>query len=302
MRKIFFSVLMLMLLITIISNVHAQTPQETLAQYISDLQKNPNDNAMREKIIRHVQTMSPAPAVPEETERFMARGTAATKNAKDANDFKDAVKEFEKATLSAPWLSSAYYNLGIARDKAGMYADATTSLKLYLLASPNAIDAKPVKNLIYEIEYKQEKAAKDKIETERRQQALKAEEDVRALQQKVDEFYRRCDGKRYVWHWDEPIDSQSVDETADLRGRRIILGSVYKAGRNIPSNMQRGVWREMWDLRISRMEMERGRLVLYFDKSNNNWMYEKGYLNEDCEIKFKFTHGTESSYYIHVNR
>jgi tetratricopeptide (TPR) repeat protein len=301
MRKIFFSVLMLMLFITIISNVYAQTPQETLAQHISDLLKNPNDYALREKIIKHVQTMSPAPAVPEEAERFMARGTAATKNAKDANDFKDAVKEFEKAALSAPWLASAYYNLGIARDKAGMYADAITSLKLYLLASPNATDAKSVKNFIYEIEYKQEKAAKDKIETERRQQALKAEEDVRALQQKVDEFYRRCDGKRYVWHWDEPIDSQSVDETADLRGRRIILGSVYKAGRVIPSNMQRGVWREMWDLRISRMEMERGRLVLYFDNSNNNWMYEKGYLNEDCEIKFKFNHGNESGYYIPVN-
>ena len=43
---------MLMLLITIISNVHAQTPQETLAQYISDLQKNPDDYALREKIIK----------------------------------------------------------------------------------------------------------------------------------------------------------------------------------------------------------------------------------------------------------
>ncbi len=141
----------------------AQSPQETLNQYISDLQKNPNDNALREKIIRHAQTMSPAPAVPEEAERYMARGTAAVKNAKDANDFRDAVNEFEKATLAAPWLASAYYNLGIARDKAGQYADAIKSLKLYLLAAPNAPDIKAVKNLVYEIEYKQEKAVQEAL-------------------------------------------------------------------------------------------------------------------------------------------
>ncbi|MFH1075773.1 MAG: hypothetical protein V1753_02875 [Pseudomonadota bacterium] len=33
-------------------SAHAQSanPQDTLIQYISDLQKNPNDNALREKI------------------------------------------------------------------------------------------------------------------------------------------------------------------------------------------------------------------------------------------------------------
>ena len=50
--------------------VHAQSanPQQILTQYVSDLQKNPNDYALREKIIRHVQTMKPVPAVPEEAE------------------------------------------------------------------------------------------------------------------------------------------------------------------------------------------------------------------------------------------
>ncbi len=41
----------------------AQSPQQTLNQYISNLQKNPNDYALREKIIRHVQAMKPAPGV-----------------------------------------------------------------------------------------------------------------------------------------------------------------------------------------------------------------------------------------------
>lgn len=162
MSKTFFGALLIfMLVFSMVSFSYAQTPQETLNQYISDLQKNPNDNLLREKIIKHVQTMEPKPAVPEEAERFMARGSAAIKNAKDINDFKDAVKEFGKAALASPWLASVYYNLGIAQDKAGMYVDAIKSLKLYLLANPNASDAKAVKNLIYEIEYKQEKASKE---------------------------------------------------------------------------------------------------------------------------------------------
>ncbi len=67
----------------------------------------------------------------------------------------------EKATLSAPWLANAYYNLGVAQDKAGLYAAAIRSLKLYVLAEPNAPDIRSVEKLIDEIEYKQEKAAKE---------------------------------------------------------------------------------------------------------------------------------------------
>ncbi len=172
------------------SFAHAQTPssQETLRQYVSELQKNPNDNALREKIIRHVGTMKKAPAIPEEAERFMARGAAAVRTAKDANDFNDAVAEFEKATLAAPWLASAYYNLGVSQEKAGMYAGAIRSLRLYLLASPDASDAKQVKNLIYEIEYRQEKAAKEA-----------SPEAAAAKQQNAyDTWLRSLDGARFI--------------------------------------------------------------------------------------------------------
>jgi hypothetical protein len=96
MKKICLTALMVFVLIFVfMSAVQAQTPQQTLNQYISDLQKNPNDNALREKIIKHVQTMKPAPAIPEEAERYMARGAAAAKGAKNPNDFKDAVREFK---------------------------------------------------------------------------------------------------------------------------------------------------------------------------------------------------------------
>ena len=158
MRKIFFSVLMLMLLITIISNVHAQTPQETLAQFISTLQKNPNDFTLREKIIKHVQTMSPAPALPLEAEKYEGRAEYAIKNAKSEADFLDAAKEYDKALLLAPWVSSYYFNHGIAYEKAGKPKEAKQSFELYLLAAPNAQDKRDVRKRIAGLEYATEKA------------------------------------------------------------------------------------------------------------------------------------------------
>lgn len=191
----------------------AASPEDTLKQYVADLQKNPNDYALREKIIRHAQTMTPAPAIPEEAERHMARGAAAVKNAKDVADFRDAVNEFEKATLAAPWLAGAYYNLGIARDKTGMYSDAIRSLKLYLLAEPDASDAKAVKTLIYEIEYRQEKAAKESSPATIAAKRQKEEED----------FFKKLDGATYTAY--NPHD-RSESHTFHIRD-----GKAFKSSR-----------------------------------------------------------------------
>lgn len=196
------------------------SPQQTLSQYVSTLQSNPNDQMLREKIIRHVQAMKKAPAIPEEAERFMARGTAAVRAAKDVNDFKDAAAEFEKATLAAPWLASAYYNLGISQDKAGMYADAIRSLRLYLLASPDAADAKAVRNLIYEIEYRQEKAARKA-----------SPEEVAAKQQNAyGAWLQGLDGARFI---SAPIADSAIGHEGELMfstyfidGREVRVGWI----------------------------------------------------------------------------
>lgn len=205
------------IVLTLSSSALAQTPPlpEPLKQYVSNLQGTPNDVALREKIIRHVQAIRKAPAVPEEAERFMARGTAAVRAAKDVNDFKDAAAEFEKATLTAPWLASAYYNLGISQDRAGMYADAIRNLKLYLLAAPDAPDAKQVKTLIYEIEYRQEKAAKES-----------SPEAIAARQQReYAEWLGRIDGRRYT----APGDEQTTG-VLDVKGRVLITGIIVAPG------------------------------------------------------------------------
>ena len=122
----------------------APTPQKALAQSVADLQKAPTDTAQREKIIKLALEMKPAPAVPEEAKAAMASGTALFTAAKVPEDFKKAAAEFEKATLAAPWLAEAYYNLGSAQEKAGLLYEAAASLRLYLLATPKAPDAKVV--------------------------------------------------------------------------------------------------------------------------------------------------------------
>jgi len=208
------SAIFLILFCISVSTAHAQTPQQTLTQYLSDLQKNPNDYALREKIIKHVQTMRPAPAIPEEAERYMARGAAAVKGAKDTNDFKDAVRELEKATLAAPWLANAYYNLGFAQDKAGLYADAIKNLRLYLLAAPNAADAKKVKELIYEIEYRQEKVAKTEIRA-------KAEEKKKGLKDLVGNWYRKEPYDHRLFPYDNHYHYR-----AEMRGKELFFVEV----------------------------------------------------------------------------
>ena len=236
MKKIYHAAsLTFMIILVCISAAQAQSPQQTLNQYVADLQKNPNDYALREKIIRHVQTMKPAPVVPEEAKRHLVRGKAAFKGAKEARDFQDAADEFKKALLYAPWLAEGYYNLGVIQDKAGQYDDAMRNLKFYLIAAPKAPDAEKVKELIYEIEYRKEKAAKDKEAASR-----KAAEDSRAQQEsaarKQQEFLNRINGARYVYYfWANRSDTGARTQyviTLDVRGDTMTQGQGLADGRD----------------------------------------------------------------------
>lgn len=148
--------------------------REALTHYVAALQamvkKSFNDPNLREKIIRVAQKLDPAPAVPEEAKRFMARGRAAVKAAGDEQGFLKAAGEFKQALGLAPWLAEGYYNLGVVQDKAGRYADAIQNLKLYLVAEPNAEDAAHVQDLIYEIEYRMEEAPKQAQQVQQAEQ------------------------------------------------------------------------------------------------------------------------------------
>jgi tetratricopeptide (TPR) repeat protein len=208
MRRIFFSVLMLMLLITIISNVHAQTPQETLAQYISDLQKNPNDYALREKIIRHVQTMRPTPAVPEEVDELLGQVSYIMKTAKAAADYTDAATAYRKVLLLAPWVAPYYFDLGTVLEKAGKYDEAIANFRLYLVAAPEAQDAKAVRGKIGALKYAAEKWSRES-------------QTAKPVEVKLDPFealLKKIDGRRYAFR------QSDVLVILDVKGRILEWG------------------------------------------------------------------------------
>lgn len=136
--------------------------QDQISQLVAQLQKSPNDNVLREKIIKLAATAKPA--LPEEAERRMARGAAAFKGAKSVADYQDAIREYRLAVEAAPWYGDAYFNLGVAEDKAEKYADALESLKWAQMASP---DAKDIKALVYEVEFRNEKYSSPEAKAER---------------------------------------------------------------------------------------------------------------------------------------
>jgi tetratricopeptide (TPR) repeat protein len=135
--------------------VPAQSPRAQLDQLVQQLQSKPDNDALRENIINLALTIKPSPVLPDEAERHMARGIAAFKGAQSVADYQDAVTEFSQATLVTPWYGDAYYNLGVAQDKAEQYDAALRSLKLAQLASPSSKD---IKDLSYQVEYRADRA------------------------------------------------------------------------------------------------------------------------------------------------
>ena len=210
--KFIVSALLVLMTLSIFgAHVQAQTPQQTLTQYIADLQKNPNDNALREKIIRHVQTMKQKPAVPEEARKYVNRGIAAAEGAKTENDYKDAIAEFQKAVDIAPWLGVGYRGLAVTQDKAGQYTQALQNLKLFLLTNPSPTDVEAANTLRDKIEYRQEKAAKESSPAalaEKKQTAYEA-------------WLKKIDGARFVFHA-----SNEDDMTIDIHGNKVVYGSI----------------------------------------------------------------------------
>lgn len=159
MKRIIRTVIILLMFLFVVLQCFAahaakkpSSGQGTLLQYIEDLKKNPGDNILREKIIKMTLGMKQAPKVPEDAERSMARGTAFAQKATDSVGYKKAIAEFEAAANTAPWLAHAYYNLGVVQEKAGLYVEAIQSLKFYLMAAPDAKNARDVKNKIYALE------------------------------------------------------------------------------------------------------------------------------------------------------
>ena len=197
-------------------SVHAQpaNPQEILKQYVVDLQKNPSDYALREKIIRHVQTMRPAPAIPEDARRQYVMGKTLFEDAKNVKEFKDAIEKFRKALLIAPWWPEANRDLGMALQASQEYEEAIRALKLYVATNPGEELTRRAQNEIYKIEARQEKAAKESSP-----QAMAAN-----IQKEYEDWLRKIDGRRYTYR----ESFERITHVLDVKGKLLIQGAIVE--------------------------------------------------------------------------
>jgi tetratricopeptide (TPR) repeat protein len=223
-------VLLLLFAIVIPARAQAPGPQQTLNQYVADLQKNPNDTALRGKIIALAQTMHPAPTIPEEARgHYVMASTFAEKakedaeRAKDDSGLKQAATEFERAIgeykaalLAAPWWADAYKKLAIAQKAANHYDDAVASLNFYLLTQP--ADARDAQDEIYKLKaLKQAAADKQAVQAQKQREA---EQKAAAEQQRKQQEEQNLQGG--VWAHEIPPRRYELT----LRGDRLIGSCV----------------------------------------------------------------------------
>jgi len=102
-----------------------------------------------------------AQGIPPEARSHFNRGLSIARSASSKIDYQNALKEFKKAKELAPNWPDVYFNLGLVNEKLGYYGEAIKSFKVYIKLSPQAEDARQIKDKIYELEYIQERKAKE---------------------------------------------------------------------------------------------------------------------------------------------
>ncbi len=201
-RTILLGIMLFPLLCAVAIPARAQTadPQQTLNQYVADLQSNPGDTALREKIIALVQTMSPAPAIPEEARAHYVMAQAFTEKATESSGFARAIDEYKAALLAAPWWAEAYEKLAIVQKAAHQYDDAIASLNLYLLTHP--ADARDAQDEIYKLKAYKQAAAEEQVKRQQEEQQRAWESSPAGIaakrQKKQQELLARLNGARFL--------------------------------------------------------------------------------------------------------
>jgi len=190
MKQVFRLIVIIVFTMFYWQTAYAESPRTQLQQLVEQLQANPSDDALREKIIALSLKLNPKPATP--VAASMAEGAAeyAFKNAKSDADYSDAAKQYEKALLIAPWLANDYFNCGVAHEKAGENQQAIHSFNLYLLAAPDASDTQAINKRIGGLQYAEQKAVSDNV--------ARAAADAAQEKSKRSDYVRNIQAK---WTW-----------------------------------------------------------------------------------------------------
>lgn len=104
-----------------------------------------------------INSASSAAAPSEEAKDRMAKGKAWAAAARGPEDFERAAETMKGALRLAPGWSSGWYNLAVAEEGAGRWADAQRHLKYYLKLKPDAADREAVRMKAAELSIREER-------------------------------------------------------------------------------------------------------------------------------------------------
>ncbi|PYQ53004.1 MAG: hypothetical protein DMF59_02930 [Acidobacteria bacterium] len=128
---------LLLLLATRLAAEESKSPGELLTRYVAELRATPDDQALREEIIRLELTLNPAPTIPEEATQYFVTARTFQKEgdaiigyelATSAHEF--AIAAYKQALLIAPWWAEAYDGLAVSLESTGRVADAANARRL----------------------------------------------------------------------------------------------------------------------------------------------------------------------------
>lgn len=133
-----------------------------LVSYTLALDSMPRDSDLavkaQDKQIEAVIHLAPRPAIPDKAKDLMTLGKAFVAQAKNQQDYAQAIENMNKALKLAPWWSSGHFNTAVADEGAGRWAEAQFHLRYYLKLDPDAQDKEKVRQKIAELEVHVEKA------------------------------------------------------------------------------------------------------------------------------------------------
>lgn len=225
--KLFIAVSAFLALCT---SAYAQSPREQLKQMVEQLQKTPNDDALREKIIKLATTIKPAPAIPEEAREPFVMGATVLKKSSDPAGAVKAVDLFTQAISISPWFADAYYNRAIAREAAGQFESAIDDLRFYLGFKLTVNERRQAQDKIYALKADAQLAAAKKAEQDKIASAEQAKRQAEQAKRDVITQIKNAVGNRNynnaVLSYDENSAFAGVNEN-ELYGRGEKKGQFY---------------------------------------------------------------------------
>jgi tetratricopeptide (TPR) repeat protein len=121
----------------------------------ANLQKSPDDAALRGKVIAEGKNLKPAPPLPQNAKDDFAKATTQMRAALTTDEFIAAAKLFEQAAAEAPWFADADFSAASAYGKALDYDDARREQALYMAAVRPGVDTQAAMNLGHDVDRQQ---------------------------------------------------------------------------------------------------------------------------------------------------